>query len=71
MASKHVFFPAFNERGLRARFRDQFLPYTGLFDCSFKAAFDGTLFRLPFRTAETAAKSDISALSVASTPATD
>ena len=51
------------------KFRDQFLPYTGLFDCSFKAAFDGTLFRLPFRTAETAAKSEISSLAMDETRA--
>ena len=44
-------------------FKDQFSPFCGLFHCdvfSKTKYFDGTLFRLPFRTKQTARKSKIS-----------
>ena len=44
-------------------FKDQFSPFCGLFHCdvfSETKYFDGTLFRLPFRTKQTARKSKIS-----------
>ena len=43
-------------------FKDQFAPYNGVFDCRLEeeACFDGTLFRLPFRTRDGSRRSLIS-----------
>ncbi|CAE7238020.1 SACS [Symbiodinium pilosum] len=44
------------------KFRDQFEPYHGLFGCDLTSSmpFQGTLIRLPFRTAESSRLSEIS-----------
>ncbi|CAK9107303.1 Sacsin (DnaJ homolog subfamily C member 29) (DNAJC29) [Durusdinium trenchii] len=44
------------------KFRDQFEPYHGMFGCDLASStpYQGTLIRLPFRTAESAAASEIS-----------
>lgn len=42
-----------------SQYRDQFLPYCA-FDCDMESSFDGTLFRLPLRNADQAARSKIS-----------
>ena len=55
-------FEASTTENLR-EFKDQFSPFCGLFHCdvfSETKHFDGTLFRLPFRTKQTAQKSKIS-----------
>ncbi|XP_026877975.2 sacsin [Electrophorus electricus] len=53
----------FQERLFR-RFPGQFKPYQGIFDCDLSRAnhtyYNGTLIKLPFRTAEEALKSEIS-----------
>ena len=43
-------------------FKDQFIPFNGLFDCNILHGknFNATLFRFPFRTGQTASKSKIS-----------
>merc|ERR1712216_636983 len=40
--------------GLLSQFPDQFAGYRGLFGCDFRGAYDGTLFRFPLRSEETA-----------------
>ena len=55
-------FEASTTENLR-EFKDQFSPFCGLFQCDVFSKtnyFDGTLFRLPFRTAQTARKSKVS-----------
>ncbi|KAG6593272.1 Sacsin, partial [Cucurbita argyrosperma subsp. sororia] len=42
-----------------SQYRDQFLPYC-VFNCDMKSSFAGTLFRLPLRNADLAARSNIS-----------
>lgn len=48
------------------RFRDQFMPYNKLLGCDLESSspFKGTLIRIPFRTKESAAKSEISKIVV-------
>ena len=46
-----------------SEFKDQFIPFCGLFQCDIfgeASSFNGTIFRFPFRTKETAQKSKIS-----------
>lgn len=49
----------FADTELRSQFPDQMDSYC-YFDCDMKSRFEGTLFRFPFRTAKTAASSEIS-----------
>lgn len=44
---------------MKEKFEDQFEPYV-MFGCDMKSSFNGTIFRLPLRTAAQADKSDIS-----------
>ena len=41
-------------------FADTFAPFRGLFGADLKSPFNGTLFRFPFRSAETSRQSEIS-----------
>ncbi|CAJ0823892.1 18417_t:CDS:10 [Entrophospora sp. SA101] len=50
----------FLEKSFGTHFQDQLLPYKGIKNCDFTKEFDGTLFRLPFRTQRLADMSKIS-----------